>query len=424
MHPNVSRTVLALSILLPAVVTAQDVVEKELPKPTATVNPGVKELGPGLALADGRLLFRELNANFYRADFTSGKAETLISSGGDENQFRQASRPMRWTGDSIAIADVGKGRLMILAPDGSFAHSARLGGGGPNRGGPPPGGPAGGAPPGGAAPSGPPMRGGGPGGGRGGKPPTIEYAGGGTILLGTGSPPPVPPQPPKTAKPLAPPRLPYPIVRISLTNGIMDTVTQLLPPQAPRDDDLNQLTAALRVSVGTAPLQAVDTWAAFRDGTIAVVRAGNYHVDFIMPDGTRFQNGPIAYPKIAVTDGDKKTIMADAKRAREEERARTKSNSFMTSYAFIEPEPWPSTHPPFRSDIAVIMDAEDRMWLTVRCMSDEKSVCYDVIDKSGNRAERYRLPPKTRVIAVGKDAVFTVNEQKEDKPVLQRHALN
>lgn len=211
---------------------------------------------------------------------------------------------------------------------------------------------------------------------------------------------------------------------MSLLNGVVDTVTQLLPPQAPRDDDLNQQTAALRVSVGTAPLQAVDTWAAFRDGTVAIVRAGNYHVDYILPDGTRFQNGPIAFPKVAVTDGDRKTIMANEKKAREDARARTKSNSFMTSYAFIEPEVWPSTHPPFRADIRPIMDAEDRMWLTVRCEKDEKSVCYDVIDKSGNRAERYRLPPKTRVIAVSKDAVFTVNEQKDDKPVLQRHSLN
>ena len=39
-------------------------------------------------------------------------------------------------------------------------------------------------------------------------------------------------------------------------------------------------------------------------------------------------------------------------------------------------------------------------------------------------AERYRLPPKTRVLAVSQDAVFTVNEQKDDKPVLQRHPLN
>ncbi|MEO7520616.1 MAG: hypothetical protein ABIW79_02250 [Gemmatimonas sp.] len=408
--------------MLPAIATAQEIPEKELAKPTALVNPGIKDVIAGIPLADGRLLFRELNAHFYRADFASGKAETLLSAGGEENQFRMAGPPLRWTGDSIAIADIGKARLMILSPDGSFAHSVRLGGAGLMRATPQP-------PQAARAPGGPPTRGGGgppggPGGGRGSRQTAFLYAAGNTTLIGTGSPPPVPTAPPKTVVSPLPPRLPYPVIRISLSSGIMDTVTQLLPAQLPRPDDLNSVTAALRVSVSTVPLQAVDTWAAFRDGTVAIIRAGNYHVDFVMPDGTRFQNGPIPFPKIAVTDGEKKAILAEEKKAREDARARNKSNSFMTSYAFIEPEVWPATHPPFRADVGIIVDAEDRLWLTVRCAKDERAVCYDVIDKGGNRAERYRLPPKTRVLAVSKDAVFTVNEQKDDKPVLQRHPLN
>lgn len=91
--------------------------------------------------------------------------------------------------------------------------------------------------------------------------------------------------------------------------------------------------------------------------------------------------------------------------------------------AYEEPRSWPATHPPFRGDVAPVVDGLDRVWLMTRCLTDEQSVCYDVIDRNGARVQRYRLPEKSVVVGFGKNTVYVAVEQKSDKSLLQRYTL-
>ena len=91
---------------------------------------------------------------------------------------------------------------------------------------------------------------------------------------------------------------------------------------------------------------------------------------------------------------------------------------------YSEPQSWPAVHPPFRGDIEPLVDPEDRIWLATRCASNDDALCNVVIDRIGERAARYRMPPKTRVAGFGKGTVYTILEQKSDKELLQRHPLN
>ena len=86
--------------------------------------------------------------------------------------------------------------------------------------------------------------------------------------------------------------------------------------------------------------------------------------------------------------------------------------------------PYPQHHPPFRHDVGPLVDDSDRVWLNVRCASTEKSECYDVINRQGQRVMRLRLPERTSLLAVSKDHVYTSFAEKADKAVLQRHPLN
>ena len=89
-------------------------------------------------------------------------------------------------------------------------------------------------------------------------------------------------------------------------------------------------------------------------------------------------------------------------------------------HSYDEPASWPATHPPFRGDLVPLVDLRDRLWLATRCAKEEQSLCYDVIDRTGARVERYRLPPKTSIVGFGKDAAYSF---LESKGIVQRHAL-
>jgi hypothetical protein len=198
---------------------------------------------------------------------------------------------------------------------------------------------------------------------------------------------------------------------------------QLMPAQAPRPPATNTM-GTFTVYVGTAPLQSVDVWAAYRDGTVAVVRAATYRVEFFAPDGTRSSAEPVPFTPIPVSNADRKRVMDDYKRVGDAALAALPTRTSILAVTYEEPRAWPETHPPFRSDVAPLVDPQDRLWLATRCAKDESALCYDVIDRRGALVERYRLPTKTRVVGFGRDVVYTAFASKSDKDVLQRHPLH
>ena len=397
-RPRAVTAALLATILGSAAASAQEVTEKDLGKPTNVVKDGFERAILGTELADGRLLFVDAGGErgtataYTRIDFATGKVERVLSSGPAEHQFRALASPLRWPGDSLASADAGKARLMILGPDGSYARSIKLG--------EPPAAPADAAP-------------------RGLRLPTARYAAGGTTLFGVG----FAPRPTGVNPVLAPPRQLFPVVRFSIASLSYDTVVQLLPAQAARPPQRSQETATMMVTIPTTPFQAVDTWVAYRDGTVAVVRAATYRLDFIAPDGARTQGQPIPFPKVAVNDEDRKAHVSTVKRTTEENMGRASARSPIRTFIYTEPATWPATHPAFRGDAPAVLGSDERIWLSVRCENDSKATCFDVIDRTGQRAARYRLPARSRLLAAGKEAVYIVNESKGDDLTIERFAL-
>jgi hypothetical protein len=203
-----------------------------------------------------------------------------------------------------------------------------------------------------------------------------------------------------------------------------DTVAQLMGPQLPRSPLTNNQVGTFNVFVATTPLQALDTWAAMSDGTVAVIRAASYRVEWYAPNGERTVTDSVPYTPIPVTSNDKKRVLEDYKAVGSALLAASPQRTAILAVTYSEPPSWPTLNPPFRGDIVPQVDPDDRIWLATRCASDDGALCYDVIDRTGDRVARYRLPPKTRVAGFGKGAVYTAFEQKSDKELLQRHPLN
>jgi hypothetical protein len=379
-------------------VAAQSIPEKELGKATAMF--GDLGLPRGLhELTDGRVLLIEGRAARVQVgDFASKKLETTMAAGYEDNELRAVQGPWPWRGDSIALLDPIKGRLVVLSPAGTFARFEQVAEARP------------GAVP-GAAPAGGP-------GPVIGALPNIRFIAGG-VAIGTGA---VPRQ--QVNPTFAPPRVPYPVLRYHLATRAVDTLLRIMPPQEPRPPYANRNLMSFTTYVGTMPVQAVDTWVALSDGTVAIVRAATYKLDLIAPDGTRTQVGPVPHTLVPLDDDDKKGVVDDTKRATETFVRLNAGRMQGSTLGFEEPTSWPANNPPFRGDLLPRVDRQDRIWLHTRCGANVlKFRCYDVIDRRGARVARVRMPARTGVVGFGATVIYTIDEQKADKPVLQRHPM-
>ena len=120
------------------------------------------------------------------------------------------------------------------------------------------------------------------------------------------------------ARAFTPPEIPdsTPIQRIDLTTRAVDTVGFVKTPKIKLDvqrDDNGRVTISTMVN----PLPVVDEWAVLSDGSIAMVRGRDYHVDWIRPDGSRESTAKIPFDWKRLTDEDKAAFIDSVKAARQ-----------------------------------------------------------------------------------------------------------
>lgn len=106
------------------------------------------------------------------------------------------------------------------------------------------------------------------------------------------------------------------LVRVDLATRQMDTLAFTKIPKAKVDvqrDDNGRVS----VNVQMNPLPVVDDWAVLADGSIAIVRGRDYHVDWIRPDGTRESSPKMPFEWQRMSDEDKVAFIDSLKAARQ-----------------------------------------------------------------------------------------------------------
>jgi hypothetical protein len=110
------------------------------------------------------------------------------------------------------------------------------------------------------------------------------------------------------------------LVRFDLATRKVDTVTYFKTPKF----NLNVTQApdgGVRVTSTTNPLPQGDDWALLADGTIALVRGKDYHVDWLNADGTVTASPKIPFQWERLTDEGKVAFIDSARVAIEKARA-------------------------------------------------------------------------------------------------------
>ncbi len=157
-----------------------------------------------------------------------------------------------------------------------------------------------------------------------------------------------------------------PIVRADFDTRKTDTVAWVKVPRT----DFSMVTLPdgdIRMTALINPLPQGDDWALLSDGTVAVVRVLDYHIDYYAPDGTHTASPKLPFDWKRITD-DEKTGMIDSLRqiAKDatERLAQMQGGNGRTRTAFepVEAHRLPDYFPPIRSG-TTLADYEGNTWL-------------------------------------------------------------
>ena len=243
------------------------------------------------------------------------------------------------------------------------------------------------------------------------------------------------------------------IVRVDLVTRKMDTLGGFRIPKSKLSitQDANGVTGIRPLS---NPLPLVDDWAVEADGSVAVVRGRDYHVDWLSADGkwTSSPKMPFDWERL---DDDRKAAFLDSARAVAQARVDSQQAAIdkgttlpapppdpsgsgggggggyfefsvsrradisgasgpppsgrgqpirLPPPLFIEPKELPDYKPPFLAG-ATRADADGNLWIRTTRITNGRAI-YDIVNRKGELIDRVQLPAFRTIAGFGPGVVY------------------
>lgn len=399
MHPALMRS-LVLLVAAPVALAAQQ--PRALPAADKTLDEPFSQVGSLRELSNGRIYVADQrDKTVALVDLAAGSATKVGREGSGPAEYGMPMRLFSAPGDTTLLFDPLNQRYLVIAPDGKPTSVFRM------------------------ETVAPASRGEGPRVTMGLTMPRAADARG-RLYFESPSFTPGPDGMPSAADSAA-------ITRYDRASKKTDTLTWVKLPK--NNTQVSGGGGNVRLMVGGSnPLTARDEWAVFPDGRVAVVRTADYHVDWILPNGTRQSSPSIKFTPIRVTDADK----------REEEVLRNKNRQNMMMMTMTQgpgetqrnmqmgPGPnapplepltdWPAVKPPFRQGQASVWARPNGdLWVRRLEPAGAKGALYDVINAQGVVSFRVRFPEGITLVGFGNGTIYTTKADEDDLLYLQRH---
>jgi hypothetical protein len=250
-----------------------------------------------------------------------------------------------------------------------------------------------------------------------------------------------------------------PLVRVELATRKLDTVAFLKTPRN-RNSITTDSAGRMMVSSVINPMPVVDDWSVLSDGSIALVRGQDYHVDWVRPDGTRASSQRLPFEWRRLNDSMKVAYIDSARKAIEVARAQANQrvqpgqgpapagtgtgggaprmivfqsggppggapgsdaprprdqngnfNMQVPPPKLVEPNELPDYAPAFNPG-AARADLDGNLWIRTSNVISGGSV-YDVIDATGKMIDRVQLPAGRVIAGFGKDGMVYMGVREE-----------
>jgi len=342
-------------------------------------------------LPDGRVLVADpLSKALYVVDLDAGTREIVGREGEGPEEYKQPDAVWPLPGDSTLLVDLGNGRLVALGPDLGFGATMSIAVGEPQ-----PGRPLVLAIPQGIDGAGNLYARVTPGG-----------MGGGPL--------------PDSAN----------ILRIHREGGTTEPVARF------KTQDMTQRTSGgagnQNVAITPVPLSLEDAWGIAVDGSVILVRSGDYHLERIRPDGTVARGPAIPFDPVRIGGEEKEEYLSELGRSGGGIRVGVEVVNGAMSMSFarggaggvnreVDSYSWPETKPPFYSG-RIPIDPMGRAWVRRHVDAGEPST-YDILDAEGERLATILLDHGKRVIGFGPSAVYVVAYDELDLNYLERYPM-
>ena len=246
------------------------------------------------------------------------------------------------------------------------------------------------------------------------------------------------------------------IVRASFETRAVDTIGRIKMVAGNRTTMVQGEDGKMQAKMVVNPVPTVDEWAVLSDGSIAMVRGHDYHVDFIRPDGSAASSPKLPFDWKRLTDEDKQKLVDSARTAIEKADADRKANAgkpgaagassaagnmvvemtavrvagggggggmqvggrgdgggMPTSFTmptptleFVPFKEMADYYPAIRAGAAKA-DLDGNLWIlpTTSAQSKAGELVYDVVNNRGDLTHRVRLPVGRSIAGFGHDGV-------------------
>ena len=187
------------------------------------------------------------------------------------------------------------------------------------------------------------------------------------------------------------------------------------------------------VQIRPIPLSPVDAWGVAPDGSVAVARSGDYHLEWISPDGSVTRGPSVSYDPIRIGTAEKEEYVTASGRSGGGIGISVMMSNGSMQMSFsrggpgrstpreIDQYQWPDVKPPFYSD-RILIDAEHRAWVR-RHVDAGEDTTYDIFDRDGTRVETVTLPDNKQIVGFGARSIYVVSFDELDLSYLERYPL-
>jgi hypothetical protein len=218
-----------------------------------------------------------------------------------------------------------------------------------------------------------------------------------------------------------------PVVRADFETRVVDTLAWI------------QLPTNKRLAIGNTtysafnPLPLTDEWTLLPDGTVAVVRGQDYHLDLWHVDGTKSSSPKIPYDWKRITIEERQALLDSVKKADEVRRA-----SLPPLPASGRGGPPPTRRPIFTVDAEEMWefyppvrpgqmkaDPSGNIWILPSTSSAAgRGLVFDVVRRDGTILERVRLPEGRNLIGFGPgQTVYMIYAPNPQRILLERASV-
>ena len=238
------------------------------------------------------------------------------------------------------------------------------------------------------------------------------------------------------------------IVRGVFDSRTVDTLARIKQDNSSVTARTTSPTGKQTLNVRLNPLVTIDEWAALSDGTLAFVRGHDYHVDFLLPDGTWKSTEKLPFDWKRLTDRDKQQLIDGTREKIEQVRAnaevtggkvagddavlvylRGATSSTTRPTAPTAVSPTGKAAPELSYDFAPLNeiadyypavrvgaakgDMEGNLWIlpTTSAQSKHGELVYDVLNAHGAPFYRVRMPAGRSIAGFGRNgAVYLMSK--------------